>query len=62
VRALVHEQQKHWTDAIADYSKAIELDPEYGDAYAGRARAYAEAKHPAQAKADAAKAEQLKPK
>ena len=36
-RARVHEREKDWAKSIEDYSKAIEKDPNYGEAYAGRA-------------------------
>lgn len=53
-RALVHEQNRRYTEAITDYSKAIELDPQFVEAYFSRSSLYAG--HPALDKREYAKA------
>ena len=40
-RGNTHHAQKKFNAAIADYSKAIEINPDYADAYKNRANAYA---------------------
>jgi lipoprotein NlpI len=53
---------KQWEEAIADYSKAIEIDPKYTHAYNNRAFAYAAINDADHAAADASKAIELDPK
>ncbi len=53
-RALVHEQSRRYAEAVADYSKAIELDPRFVEAYFSRSSLYAG--HPALDKREYAKA------
>jgi tetratricopeptide (TPR) repeat protein len=59
-RAFEHLQKGNTTNAIADYSKAIELDPGRADAYAGRAWAFLKGGKAAQALPDAERSLQLK--
>ena len=48
-RGLAHYELGEYRDALADYSEALELDPDYGDAHYGRAAAYCSMGRPAQA-------------
>ena len=48
--------------AIADYTEAIRLAPDFAQAYFNRGRAYEQAGDHAKAQADFAKAEKLGPK
>ena len=41
-KGLEHGQQGRFDDAIAEFNKAIELDPQVASAYAGRALVYTE--------------------
>ncbi|TSA57877.1 tetratricopeptide repeat protein [bacterium] len=42
VQGNAYLDQEQWDEAIAEYTKAIELNPEFADAYASRAVAYYE--------------------
>lgn len=53
-RGLIHEQNKRFAEALADYSKAIELDSRITEAYFSRSSIYAG--HPSLDKRDYAKA------
>ncbi len=53
-RGHVHEQNKRYAEALGDYSKAIELDPRFFDAYFFRSSLYAG--HPSLQKREYAKA------
>jgi hypothetical protein len=53
--------QKDYGKAIAEFTEAMELDPNYADAYAGRARAYYAQKNYDRAIADYTEAIRLKP-
>ncbi len=69
-RAVVHcekgdsyQDKGQWDKAIAEYNKAIELNPEYAEAYYNRGTAYAQGKGQFdQAISDFTKAIELNPK
>ncbi len=61
-RGRLHHQQKQFEKAIADYSKAIDLQPNDPDAYLGRAAVYSALHMQNQAAADDAKGNELKAK
>jgi tetratricopeptide (TPR) repeat protein len=61
-RGLAYYNQQKYAQAIADYNKAIELDPNDADAYYNRGIAYADQQEYAQAIADYNKAIELDPK
>lgn len=56
----LYDQQK-WPEVIQHLSKALETDPDYGDALEWRSRAYMETKEPAKALVDAQKFQKLYP-
>jgi tetratricopeptide (TPR) repeat protein len=39
-RGLIHEQSRQYEEAVADYSQAIELDPQFVEAYFSRSSLY----------------------
>ena len=39
-KGLIYNEKGQWDKAIAEYNKAIELNPEYADAYNNRGLAY----------------------
>src|SRR5262249_5407443 len=49
VSGFVHEQQGQYEPAAADYLRAIELEPNYGDAWRRLGRVYVNSNQPAQA-------------
>jgi tetratricopeptide (TPR) repeat protein len=49
----VHYERGNWDAAVADYSAAIKLDPENGEAFNNRAWTHYRAGRPSQALADA---------
>jgi tetratricopeptide (TPR) repeat protein len=53
-RGHLHEQNKRYAEALADYSKAIEVDPQFVEAYFSRSSLYAG--HPSLDKRDYGKA------
>ena len=61
VRGRIHADRSDWRLAIADYSEAIRLDPQFGWAYARRAAAYEAIDAADEAAADRAKAKELGP-
>ena len=62
-RGLTYAAVDEWERAIADYNKAIEIDPKYVDAYIGRGKAYSSERFDdARAMADYNKAIELDPK
>jgi tetratricopeptide (TPR) repeat protein len=61
-RGLAHQAKGDLASAIADYTKAIELNADLGMAYESRGRAYAEKGDYTNAVADVNKAGDLKPK
>jgi Tfp pilus assembly protein PilF len=60
-RAFEYLQKGEFTLAVADYTKAIEIDPARWDSYQGRAWAYLKAGKAAEGLADAQKSLQIKP-
>jgi tetratricopeptide (TPR) repeat protein len=60
-RGLAHFQRKLWDNAIADYSRAIEIDPKYTDAYYSRGLIYDNFSQWNQAIADYSKAIEIDP-
>lgn len=60
-RGIVHRHKGDYDRAIADYSKAIELNPQYADAYYNRAIAYQHKGDNDRAAADANRAIALDP-
>ncbi len=56
----LYDQQK-WPEVIQHLTKALETDPDYGDALEWRSRAYLETKESAKALADAQKFQKLYP-
>lgn len=66
-RGLIHEQKKRYAEALADFSKAIELDPKLTEAYFSRSAVYSgrpslEKRDYAKAVADLTKILELEPK
>jgi tetratricopeptide (TPR) repeat protein len=59
-RAELHEKEGHLQEALADFSKAIDLEPAKPDPYAGRARVYLGLDMKDKATADEIKAAELK--
>src|SRR6267142_634953 len=43
-RAIAYESKKDYAKAIADFSKAIEVNPTYAPAYGGRGHVYVDLK------------------
>ena len=60
-RGCVYHTRKNYDKALADYNKAIELDPTYTDAYNNRGITYRKQEKPEQAIADYTKAIELNP-
>ncbi len=60
-RGIVFSLFKKYTDALKDYSKAIELDPKLAQAYNNRGFTYAELDKPSEALKDYSKAIELDP-
>jgi len=60
-RAVVYGNNGDNDRAIADYDKAIEIDPKYAPAYNGRAMVYFTAGKPAQGLPDVEKSLELRP-
>jgi tetratricopeptide (TPR) repeat protein len=60
-RGCVHERNKQAAEALADYSKAVELDPKFIDAWFTRSSLYAVRKEYAKAIDDLTKVIQSKP-
>jgi WD40 repeat protein/tetratricopeptide (TPR) repeat protein len=58
-RGRAHARQRRWEQAIADYTRAIELGARDGDIYYYRSKARGEQKQWAEAEADASKALEL---
>jgi tetratricopeptide (TPR) repeat protein len=52
---------RQWNEALADFTRAVELDPHRADAYAGRGWAHGELRHWDEAAADFARAVELAP-
>jgi tetratricopeptide (TPR) repeat protein len=61
-RANAHMNLKQWAAAIADYTKALEVDPSYPRPYMNRAYSYLSSGDAVRAAADATKAIALDPK
>jgi tetratricopeptide (TPR) repeat protein len=61
-RAELHHEQKRLQQALADFTKSIELRPDDPDGFSGRSAVYADLNLPDKAASDAAKAAQLKAK
>ena len=61
-RGNSHLQKGNWDQAIADFSRALELAPKSDDAYFGRGRAYAFKRDLDRALADYSQALELNPK
>ena len=60
-RANTRQLQKRYKEAIADYDRAIELDPKFAWAYAGRGLVHLLEKRQPQADADFARALEIDP-
>ncbi|MDB9358738.1 tetratricopeptide repeat protein, partial [Nodularia spumigena CS-588/02] len=60
-RGLNYSEQKKWELALADYNQAIQINPEYADAYYNRGNLYYEHKKWELALADYTKAIQINP-
>jgi tetratricopeptide (TPR) repeat protein len=43
-RGIAYQKKRQYDKAISDYSKAIEINPRYADAYNNRGNAYGEGK------------------
>jgi len=52
VRGIALAREGQYEQAILEFNKAIEIDPDYGDAYFGRGLAYAEKGEVAKAVSD----------
>ena len=59
---MTYVEKGEYGEAIKDYSKAIELDPDDADVWNDRGDAYTKLGNEAKAKADYLKAEELKAK
>ncbi|WP_414619939.1 tetratricopeptide repeat protein [Calothrix sp. CCY 0018] len=60
-RGVFHSNQENWKSALADYNKAIQINPNYFDAYFNRALVYSLQKQYELALADFKKAIQINP-
>ena len=60
-RARSHAEARRWKEAVADYTKAIDLDPGDASCWYGRGAAYEKLGRWDEARADYAKAAELKP-
>lgn len=60
-RGIIYSQMQNWDAAIADFSAAIQLDPNYVDAYKRRGIAYRSKKDSARALADFNEVSRLRP-
>ena len=60
-RGVAKAQLKEYSEAIADYDKAIELDPNFAEAYYARGLTYRELGKEEEAKKDFKKAQELDP-
>jgi tetratricopeptide (TPR) repeat protein len=60
-RGSAHFESKHWDRAIADYSRAIAIDPKYTDAYYNRGIIYGNSGQWDQAIADYSRAIEINP-
>ena len=58
-RGNAHNQQGNFAQAVSDYTKAIEMNPNYAGAYYGRVMVYYNLKEYGKAWADVHKAESL---
>ena len=61
-KGVSYQEKGQWDKAIAEYNKAIELNPEYSKAYNNRGLAYADKGQYDQAISDYTKAIELSPK
>lgn len=61
-RGLAHYQKSEIDQAVADYNKAIEIDPSFQEAYANRGSAYERTGEHEKASADFAKAKHVRSK
>ncbi|MGE4536602.1 MAG: tetratricopeptide repeat protein [Desulfovibrio sp.] len=59
LRGMCHEAKNETDQALADYSKAIEIDPKMAEAYGNRAMLYARLGDKDKAKADATAAKRI---
>jgi tetratricopeptide (TPR) repeat protein len=60
-RGCVHEGNKQDAEALADYSKAVELDPRFIDAWSARSSLHADRKEYSKSIADLTKVIEIKP-
>ena len=60
-KGVAHYESKEYDQAIAEYSKAIEINPNYADAYYNRGLVYDDLKEYSQAIADYSKAIEINP-
>ncbi len=60
-RGKAHAKRSYYSDAVADFNRAIELDPKNAKAYLERGRAYDELSDRSRAEADLAEAMRLDP-
>ena len=59
LRGMCHEAKDELNPALADYSKAIEIDPKMAEAYGNRAMLYVKLGETEKAKADATAAKRI---
>jgi len=61
-RGISHRKKENWDESVAEFTKAIEIDPRYADAYNGRGLAYTMRAKFEQAISDYTKAIEIDPR